>query len=127
MKQLKEIQANLHRFAEKGISVVAISPELEKEVIKTKNKHNLTFELVSDRNGTILNSMGLMFKVESGVLEVYNSLGISLPASQGNDKGELPIPATYLIGKNGKTIYAHIDADYRVRPKVLDVLTFSVE
>jgi predicted transposase YdaD len=40
----------------------------------------------------------------------------------GNGRWVLPLPATYVIGCGGKIIYAHVEADYRVRAESSDVL-----
>lgn len=122
IKQLKEIQAKHESLLAKKITVIAISPETSNEVKKTASKNGLTFKLISDKDGGLLRSMGLIFKVDDKVASEYKSLGIDLATSQGNQKQELPIPATYLIDKNRKIQFAFIDADYTVRPSIDKIL-----
>lgn len=126
IKQLKEIQSKLDKLFANKVTVIAISPETTIEVKKTASKNGLTFRLVSDKNGELIRKMGLIFKVDDKVAAEYKSLGIDLSHSQGNQKQELPIPATYLIGRNRKIELAFIDADYTLRPSI-GVLLKAIE
>lgn len=118
VKQLKEIQARNDLLLAKKVTVIAISPETSNEVKKTASKHGLSLKLISDKNGDQLRKLGLIFRVEDKVASEYKSIGINLPISQGNQNQELPIPATYLIGKNRKIEFAFVDADYTTRPSI---------
>ena len=122
VKQLKEIQERRDDFSRLKIQVIAISPETSKEVEKTQKKTGLTFEMISDNDFLLANQLGLTFKVDSKVEEVYRSLGINLEESQGNKKNRLPVPATYLIGRDRKILYGFIDADYTKRAEIKDIL-----
>jgi peroxiredoxin len=122
VKQLKDLQTNIEKFKAQKISLMAIAPETEQEVRKTKSKNNLGFPIVSDKDGTLLRKLGLIFRVDNKVAEEYKNLGINLAKNQGNSFQELPIPATYIIGKDLKVQYGHIDADYKNRPSVEETL-----
>jgi len=121
--QLKSYQENLSKFKKYGVQILAVSPESELQVKKTKSKNNLSFRLISDKNHKLLRSLNLVFKVEEAVVAEYKNLGIDLGESQGNFQNELPIPATYLISKERDIIYAFVDADYTNRAKVEDILS----
>jgi len=56
------------------------------------------------------------------MLKAYKNYGIDLVKSNGNDSEMLPVPATYVIGKDGKIKFVHFDKDYRNRPRVADIL-----
>lgn len=74
VKQLKELQVNIDKLKAQKISVIAIAPETEQEVCKTKNKNNLSFTLVSNKDGILLRKLGLDFRVDNKVAEVYKGL-----------------------------------------------------
>ncbi len=122
LKQLKEMQERKDDFSRLKIQVIAISPETSLEVAKTQKKTGLVFEMISDNDFALANSLGLTFTVDPKVEEVYRSLGINLEESQGNKKNRLPIPATYLIGLDRKILYGFIDADYAKRAEIKDIL-----
>jgi len=45
----------------------------------------------------------------------YGSDRINLPKTQGNDDFELPIPATFVVNREGAGVSAHVDVDYTTR------------
>ena len=69
-----------------------------------------------------MRTLNLVFKVEDAVEKEYQGFGINLAENQGNTANELPIPATYLIGKDGKILYAFVDADYAKRASTAEIL-----
>jgi peroxiredoxin len=56
------------------------------------------------------------------VTKLYESLGIDLVALNGDQSHELPIPATYIIGRDKKILDAFIDVDYRNRKDPVEIL-----
>ena len=48
--------------------------------------------------------------------------GRDLPAYQGNDGWVLPIPATFVVGRDARVVARFIDPDYRHRMAVEDLL-----
>ena len=50
---------------------------------------------------------------------LYLKWGLDVPASNGDDSWEVPVPATYLIDRGGTIRAAHVDRDYtrRMEPR----------
>jgi peroxiredoxin len=42
--------------------------------------------------------------------------------SQGNDSWFVPVPATFVVGKDGRIVARHVDPDYRKRMELDAVL-----
>ncbi len=63
-----------------------------------------------------------MFTLPEYVRPVYEQFGIDLPAANGDDSFELPVPATYVLDKEGVIRWAHLDLDYRTRAEPRDIL-----
>jgi peroxiredoxin len=122
VKQLKEINQSLSALKDRNAQLIAISPEKEQEVQKTKKKNNLDFQLIADHQNALAKKLGLVFKVDDEVVKEYKALGIDLAASQGNQDNQIPIPATFVIGQDRKIKYVFADADYTQRASVSDIL-----
>ncbi|CCO23414.1 Alkyl hydroperoxide reductase/ Thiol specific antioxidant/ Mal allergen (fragment) [Maridesulfovibrio hydrothermalis AM13 = DSM 14728] len=46
---------------------------------------------------------------------IYKNFGIDIQSSNGDSTFTLPLPATYVIGKDGNVVYHFADADYTKR------------
>jgi peroxiredoxin len=58
---------------------------------------------------------GLVFQLSPETDEKYRSMGLNIAKHNEMDKPELPLAATYIANKNGKIVYAFIEADYKKR------------
>ncbi|MCY7304650.1 MAG: hypothetical protein LH632_00570 [Rhodoferax sp.] len=56
------------------------------------------------------------------MIDLYRAGGNDLSVQNGNGLWVLPLPATYVIGRDGRLAFAHIDADHRARAQPADVL-----
>lgn len=121
VKQLKEIDSELSKI-EPSAKLIALSPEQESEVRKTKSKNNLKFTVLSDKKNELARKLGLVFKVDPEVNKEYKLLGLDLEASQGDKSFELPVPATFVIDQNRKIVFAFADADYTKRADTKEII-----
>ncbi len=104
-----------------GASLVAMTPELPDHSLSTVEKHQLTFEVLSDLGNEVARQFGLVFQLPEDLRAVYEGFGIDLPKTQGNDRFELPIPGTFVIDRHGTVVTAFVDLDYtkRLEPSVI--------
>ena len=119
--QLHYMQEMLPEFKKLGASLLAITPETPDNSISTKEKNNLEFEVLSDVDNVVGFQYKVVFKLTDDVKEIYEN-GFGLSNFNGNDKGELPLAATYIIGQDKVIQYAFLDADYRNRAEPQDLL-----
>jgi peroxiredoxin len=113
-KSLPEIRAV-------GASLVALSPETPDNTLSTKEKNQLEFEVLSDRGNKVAHAFGVAYKVPKVVMDQSRGR-LDLSKHNGNDSGELPLGATYIIDRDGVIRYAFVDADYRKRAEPSDVI-----
>ena len=83
---------------------------------------SLTFPVLSDLGNEVARAYGLVFTVPESIRPHYEKFGIDLPATNGDDSFELPVPATYVIDSGGTIRWAHVDLDYTKRAEPADVL-----
>lgn len=121
IKELKDYESRISEIEKVG-SLIVLVPDLKKQIKKTKRDHKLSFFIYRDKDNLIAKEFGLAFKVDEKVLELYKGYNIDLEKSQGNKAGELPMPGTFVVNKEGIITYAFIDADYRLRAPIEDVL-----
>lgn len=123
--EIRALQSILHDIKSMGSSLVAISPETPDKALNTKEKNNLEFEVLSDIGNTTTRDYGLLFTVYEEMRPLYLKWGLDLPAYNGDETWQLPVPATYIIDTNKIVTAAYVDKDYtkRMEPQqILDAL-----
>lgn len=117
-KHIKDLQDSLQMLTGKGAYVVGVSPETMAGVEKTVAKTKASFSIISDRDYSIMKAYQVNYVMEPGLADKYKKGGLDVAMANGQTDYVLPVPATYIIGKNGKIKYVHFDADYKKRPSV---------
>ena len=107
---------------EAGASLVAISPQTVKQSSFMHEQHKLRFPLLSDAGNKVARQFGLVYSVPEYQQDIYKRVFVNLPLVNGDDSWELPIPATFVIDRNGTAVYASADEDYTERPEPLEIL-----
>jgi peroxiredoxin len=113
--ELQAWQRHLPEVKELGAGFVAISPQTPDASLTLAEKHALGYPVLSDFSHRVARQFGIVFAFDAGLRPVYEAFGIDLLAHNGDSSFELPVPATYLIGRNGTIEGAWIDVDYRKR------------
>jgi peroxiredoxin len=122
-KHLKKLETNLERVYEKGAQLIAISPENSEFLKKTADKTNASFTLLYDEDYKISDQFKLTFRPDSITRAMYNNvLGGDLKKAHSDESQQLPIPATYIIDKNGTVVWRQFNPDYKKRAKVEDII-----
>ena len=120
-KQLSELQDSLQILTAKGAQVVVITPETPANIDQTIAKTKAAFPIVHDQNLVIMKAYHTAFTVDAGTSEKLRGYGIDLQKANGLDQNVLPVPATYVIGRDGRIRFAYFNPDYRHRASVRQV------
>lgn len=123
--ELKALQTINDELAKLNAKIIAISPQTPDSSLSTKEKNELAFEVLSDKENKVAKEYGLVFSLAEELRPIYKSFGIDIESSNKEDSYELPMPATYIINKNQEIIYSFIDEDYTKRSEpqtILDII-----
>ena len=120
--ELGALQKLVPEFEAAGASLIAITPETPDNSMSTKDKNELSFDILSDAGNAVAKQFGLVFTLPSEIQSIYDAFGIDVQKHNGDDTFELPIPATYVINSAGEILYHFVDADYTQRSEPADVL-----
>lgn len=96
-------------------TLIAISPELPDYMAATRDANDLSFQLLHDSENRVARAFGLVFELPHSLHDFYRRFGADLPIRHGDGKWELPIPATYVVDRQGIISLAYANPDYRRR------------
>lgn len=113
--QLRAYQAILPQIEALGGTLVAISPQTADHSLSMAEKNELGFEVLSDEGNVVARRYGLVFSVEDAIRETYRAVGVDLPAFNGDESWELPVPGTFVLGGDGTVALSFVEGDYRRR------------
>jgi peroxiredoxin len=112
--ELRAWQRALPELRAQGAQLVAISPESPDNSLSTQEKNALTFTVLTDAGSAIARAYRLAFRLSPELQALYQSRGRDLEEWNGGD-WTLPVPGTFVIGRDRRIALAYVDADYRSR------------
>ncbi len=102
---------------------MVLTPELERYTRAMHKKLNLSFDILTDLHLKTAEQFGLVFTLPDYLRELYKSFGSTLDRFNDEPEYRLPMPARYVIDKDGIIRAADVNADYTIRPEPAETLT----
>lgn len=122
-KELSRFQDSLQYITAKGAQVIAITPEANEGITKTIEKTKAVFPILYDEDMKIAKAYQVAYEVDERTLGRYKSFGNDLlEINRQKQKAYLPVPAVYILNKEGSVTYRFFNEDYKKRPSVKDIL-----
>lgn len=119
---MMNLQDSLAMIEEYNATVIAITPESEMYIDESIDKTGATFSIIWDENHLIMDAYQVTFKLSNSKNAVYKVAGINVAKASGSDHRMLPVPATYIVGKDGLIKGSFYNEDYSLRMPVKDIL-----
>jgi peroxiredoxin len=120
--ELQALEAALPAIRAAGANLVAISPQIAVNSLKSMRDNHLTFRILSDVHNDVAAAFGIRYALPHYLVELYQQLKNNLPAFNGDDSWSLPMPARYVIAPDGDIVYAEVNPDYTHRPEPEELL-----
>jgi peroxiredoxin len=120
--QMEAMNLILPEIERAGATLAAISPQTVQQSFFMRDQHKLRFPLLSDAGNKVARQFGLAYPVPDEQKAVYQRAFVNLPFVNGDESWELPIPATYILDRNGIVLYASTNEDYTDRPEPYDIV-----
>ena len=94
-----------------------ISPQVARTPRETDEPKPLAMEVLRDFGNHVAEAYGLAFTLPPDLREIYLKLGIDLPKGNGDGTWRLPMPARFVIDREGIIRSVDADPDYTRRPE----------
>lgn len=119
---MMNLQDSLYLIKSYGATVIAITPESDMYIDETIGKTGADFSIIWDENHKIMDDYKVSFRLGGTKNAIYKIGGINVSKASGSDHRILPVPATYIIGADGKIKGGFFNEDYTLRMPVKDIL-----
>ena len=122
-KELKALQDSLQLLTEKKVQVVAITPEATEGIQETVKKTGASFPILYDADAKLAKAYQVAYQVDAKTISRMKAGDIDL--LQTNNQKEtawLPVPAVYIVNRDGTITYRYFNENFRQRPSVAELL-----
>jgi len=102
------MQKHLSVFTAKGVTLLALTPELPIHTLTVTEKYGLKYPVLSDVGNKFVGQLGIVIWQPDGLRPVLGKSGHDRKARNGDDSFEVPIPATLLVDKKGVMRHVYI-------------------
>jgi peroxiredoxin len=125
--QMEAMNLILQEIQQAGATLAAVSPQTVQQSFFMRDQHKLRFPLLSDAGNNVARQFGLTYRIPEEQKAIYQRAFVNLPFVNGDDSWELPVPAIYIIDRDGSVLYASADEDYSERPEPRDIVRILSE
>lgn len=112
MKQLQGLNKIVAELKEDGAKLIAVSTDKPELVAESMTKTGFDIPLYSDSDLDAAKALGIAYQLEGEMLEKY---GPTLVETTGHATGQLPVPAVFVVDKEGVIRFVYSNPDYKVR------------
>jgi peroxiredoxin len=111
---------------EAGALLAAIGPQTARQSDFMVGQHGLPFPVLTDPGCDLAAQFGLAYTIPEYHRAYFRSILVNIPFVNGDQSWRLILPATYVLARDRRVLYAHAYADFRVRPEPEEVLAAAL-
>ena len=111
---------------EAGALLAAIGPQTARQSDFMVGQHGLPFPVLTDSGCALAEQFGLAYTIPQYHRDYYRSILVNIPFVNGDQTWRLVLPATYVLARDRRVVYAQAHADFRVRPEPEEVLSAAL-
>jgi peroxiredoxin len=119
---LDAMQAVLSEVTAAGATFVAMTPETGGRALATKRAHGLHYQVLADVDLAIAMAFGIVFRTPPLYEALLRRTGVDLAERTGNPAWLMPLPATFLVRRDGVIARSWVDIDFTRRAEPADIV-----
>jgi peroxiredoxin len=112
----------LPQLAERGIPLIAVSPQKPDGSLTMQQKNGLDFTVVSDPGNTIAGRLGILTRPSPEARAAQLQLGLDLTSVNADGTVTLPMPATVILDASHTVRWIDVHPDYSTRTEPRQVI-----
>jgi Peroxiredoxin len=119
---LKTLAVYHDEIAAFGAEVVSIMPDKQEFADRIRADTLDRLQILSDIDNAYALSLGLVMWLGDRLKELMKGRGYHLDSFHGSDGWFVPLPATFIVGQDGRVAERYVDPDFRKRMEIADIL-----
>ncbi|WP_026911794.1 peroxiredoxin-like family protein [Patulibacter minatonensis] len=109
-------------LAERGVRLVAVSPQTPDGSLSISEKAELTYDVLSDPGNRIASALGVLFTSSDDVRAAQGELGLDVTAVNADGTAGLPMPTVVLVDRDGTIAWIDVQPNYARRTEPAAIL-----
>jgi peroxiredoxin len=123
-RTLKALEAARSAIEATGAVLAGVAPVTPAELARIAAEKGLSFPLLSDTGGALSQLCGLLYAMTPAQVAYYGGRrGIDVAARSAGVGWAVPVPATYVVARDGTIAYAFADPDWARRAEPAELAT----
>jgi peroxiredoxin len=121
--ELRELHGIISNQDNLKVTILAVSPEKPEFSLTLADQHQLSFPLLSDVRGQVMRDYQLAWEIPNTIRGQYLTLfGRDLNAINTGSGWVLPVPATYILNRDGVIVERDVNEDYTARMEPSEIV-----
>ena len=107
---------------ERGVSLVAVSPQTPEGSDLATSNGELEFPVLSDPGNVLSRALGIVTEPTAEARAAHTQLGFDVADSNADSTGDIPFPTVLVVDRDGRVVFADVHVDYTTRTEVAEVV-----
>ncbi len=120
---LKHYQEQLlPTLRERGIELIAISPQTAEGSEQAVTNGALEFTVLSDPGNALVRQLGILTEPAADARAAHTELGFDVADSNADSTGDIPFPTVLIVNAARTVTFADVHVNYTTRTEVSEIL-----
>ena len=106
-----------------GVPLVAASPQIPERLVEIKRRHDLTFQVATDRDNVLGRKLGILYTANAATRATAQAKGTFIGDTIGTGTWEIPQATALVIGADRRVRFAEVSPDWLVRTEAEPILS----
>lgn len=107
---------------ERGVALVALSPQKPDGSLSTKEADELTFTVLSDAGNAVAQGLGIIAPTNPDALAAQRQLGLDVTEVNADGSAELPFPTVVVLDAARTVRFIDVHPNYTTRTESTEIL-----
>lgn len=120
--EFKHLQNSVNEIKNAGGNLIVISPQLPEKSAEIISKNGFDYPILFDKGNEVAKQFGIAFTLPEPLIPIHKAFEMDIPAHNGDESFGLPVPATYVVNKSNKIVFASVNPNWMERAETKEYI-----